>query len=281
MKLPHIFTSWFAVAAIQISVTSAAPQNPANNIEARDVFLWAANFSKAVDSSSAGFGRVHIQYWDLRTTPPSQGVLNNNGPPIPVVNHPILGKALNISLSGPTQNPYPQIQERWEALPPSAFLYFYEGDDYYFRFDFALDTRYPINQRKWNILNQIHQDDKKCCSPPIEFDIISGNLVVQGENGDLGPSASYSRIVTPVKVDTKYKVIYHVKFGSTPEKSLLEVWVNDQPVVPPFHPNTSTIRGGPSYWKGASAYANWTVPPMSVYQNAHRVGPSFASVNSD
>ncbi|KAL8788731.1 MAG: hypothetical protein Q9213_001545 [Squamulea squamosa] len=280
-----ICSGLFALTVNALPATSGTHADAVKSLEVRDVPLWAANYSNAVDSTGAGFGRVQIQYWDL-SVEGKQGELNNNGPPIPVVTHPKLGKALEIHLTArgyPDKSESP-AQERWEALPPKAALYFNEGDDYYFRFDFVLGPNYPINQRKFNVINQIHQADNKCCSPPVEFDIFSGNLVVHGENQDLGPSATYEKILGAVQVDTKYKVVYHVKFGSTPAKSLLEVWLNDQHVVPAFHPNTTTIRGGPSYWKGASLYARWDVAPypqMTVFQNAHRVGSTFASVNNN
>ncbi|KAL8774327.1 MAG: hypothetical protein Q9209_001078 [Squamulea sp. 1 TL-2023] len=231
-----------------LPATSGTHADAGKSLAVLDVPLWGANYFNSVDSTGAGFGRVQIQYWDL-WVPGKQGELNHNEPPIPVFTHPKLGKAFEIHLTArwhPNRPIYP-AHERLEALPPEAAMYFDEGDDYYFRFDFVLGPNYPINQRKFNVINQIHQADPQCCSPPVEFDIISGNLVVHGENEAIGPNATYDKILGAVQVDTEYKVVYHVKFASIPEISLLEVWLNDQHVVPPFNPNTTTVRGGPSY----------------------------------
>ncbi|KAL8853441.1 MAG: hypothetical protein Q9221_001758 [Calogaya cf. arnoldii] len=267
---------WSVIPAVLVTALPPATLNNAGkSLEGRDVPLWAAIFAGARDSKEAGFGRVQIQYWGANN---EQGPLNNNGPPIPVTTHPKLGAALKIHLANRTDAQHPSL-ERWEALPPQQALYFNEGSDVYFRFDFVLDYDYPLNFKKFNVINQIHQADDQCCSPPVEFDIMNGNLVVHGENAALGDSATYDLPLGAVRANEKYKVVYHVKFSSTPAKSLLEVWVNNRHVLPPFSPKTATIRGGLSYWKGASSYAHWSHPAMTVYRNAHRVGTTLASVN--
>lgn len=101
-----------------------------------------------------------------------------------------------------------------------------------------------------------------------------------GEKVSVTPRINYEKILTTVNVDTKYKLIYHVNFSSDPAKSLIEVWLNDQNLLSGFKPPTALLDGGASYWKGATAYCHQEIPPLTIYQNAHRVGATYASVNN-
>ena len=267
-------------AATTLAAPSNQPENAASSLEARDTPLWAANFLNAVDSTSAGFGRIQVQ--SFNETSGRAGRQYNTGPAIPVVTHPKLGKALKITLNGrdTTTSPVTPAQMRWEALPPTNAMYFNEGDDRYFRVDFVLGPDYPVNQpRSFNVINQIHQA-RDCCSPPLEFDISSGRLAVRGEKASVEPRLNYVEELAEVKVDTKYKLVYHVKFSSDAKQSLLEVWLNDENVLSGYQPKTALLDGGASYWKGATAYCHQEVPPLTIFQNAHRVGTTFASVNN-
>ena len=276
MKWNVILSDLFAATALALPGTSHGPKGAASGLQARDVPLWAATFANAVDSTSAGFGRVQVQYYNGTV-----GEVLNNGPPIPVITHSKLGKALKIHLGGydPTTNPLTPAQMRWEAAPGAA-KDCKEGDEYYFRVDFVLGLDFPVDQpRTFNLINQIHQG-KNTGSPPVEFDVSSGRLAVRGENAGL--HTNYVRDLGAMRVDTLYKLVYHVKFSKDPKKSLLEVWLNDRQVLFGFQPPTATmdVDGLSSYWKGATAYCHWTIPPLTVYQNAHRVGRTLASVNT-
>jgi polysaccharide lyase-like protein len=218
--------------------------------------VWAADLSTATDSYGAGFGNVQIQYGD--------GEIENDGPGIPVVDHPLLGRALRISLV--------ENQMRWEAAPGAA-TDCGEGDEYYFRVDFVLDPDFPIEQgNTFCLVNQIHQG-ADTGSPPIEFDIADSRLSVRGD-GD-----AYAEDLGPVAVDTRYKLVYRVRFSEDPASSLLEVWLNDQQLLADFHPPCATMWGGTSYWKGATMYCAADIPPLTVHQNAHRVGTTLESVS--
>ena len=273
MKSNTILSSLLAATTLALPAPFLKSRDTASILEARDTPLWAANFANAVDSTTAGFGRVQVQYYSG-----SVGPVQNNGPPIPVITHPKLGKALRIHLNGsdPNTTPPTPAQMRWEAAPGAA-RDCKEGDNYYFRVDFVLGPDYPINQPKsFNLINQIHQG-ADTGSPPIEFDVYNGRLAAHGENANLG--TTYTKDLGALQLDTKYKLVYHVKFSTVPSQSLLEVWLNDQQVLTNFVPPTATLNGGNSYWKGATAYCHQSVPPLTVYQNAHRVGTTLSSVN--
>ena len=60
-----ILGSLFAATALAMPTTFNDPHNVTQLLEARDVPLWAADFTSAANSAIAGFGRVHIQYYDL------------------------------------------------------------------------------------------------------------------------------------------------------------------------------------------------------------------------
>jgi Polysaccharide lyase len=218
--------------------------------------LWAADLSTAADSYGAGFGNVQIQY--------GGGDIENDGPGIPVVAHPKLGRALKISMA--------DNQERWEAAP-GAGDDCGEGDELYFRVDFVLDPDFPVDQgNSFCLVNQIHHGGNTG-SPPIEFDISSGRISVRGD------STAYVQDLGPAVVDTVYKLVYRVKFSADPANSLLEVWLNDDQVLTGFQVPCATLIDGNSYWKGATMYCDPDIPPLTVYQNAHRVGTTFDSVN--
>jgi hypothetical protein len=240
-----------ASTGLVVAGTGTAVATPARS---RDL-LWAADLSAASDSYDAGFGNVQIQY--------GGDDIENNGPGIPVVDHPLLGRALRISLE--------ENQTRWEA-EPGAGTDCGEGDELYFRVDFVLDPDFPVGQdNPFCLVNQIHQGSNTG-SPPIEFDIVSDRLSVRGD------SDAYAEDLGPVTVDTVYRLVYRVRFSTEPADSLLEVWLNDEQVLAGFAVPCATMRGGNSYWKGATMYCSASIPPLTVYQNAHRVGTTYESV---
>ncbi|KAK2612750.1 hypothetical protein QQS21_001201 [Conoideocrella luteorostrata] len=218
--------------------------------------IWAANFAKARDSKEAGFGNVQIQ--------DGSGPIRNNGPAIPVINHPKLGKSLNISLN--------RDQMRWEAAPGGSNE-LGEGRTTYFRVDFVLGDNFNIGQdNPFCLLNQIHQASNSG-SPPIEFDVHDNALWVRGA------STAYNKKLIPVAHDTVYKLVYGVTTSSSASKSRLNVWVNENQVLRDFAPKNAFRVGGDSYWKGATMYCSVDVDrPLEVYQNAHRVGDSYNDV---
>ncbi|MET7637940.1 heparin lyase I family protein [Streptomyces sp. NPDC005438] len=219
--------------------------------------LWAADLSSASDSYEAGFGNVQIQYED--------GDIENDGPGMPVVEHPLLGRALRISLE--------ERQTRYEARPGAA-QDCGEGEDLYFRVDFVLPPDFPIDQdNPFCLVNQIHQGSDSG-SPPVEFDVFDGNLSVRGD------SDAYAEHLCPVAVDTVYSLVYRVGFSADPDSSLLEVWVNGEKLLSDFRPPCATMNGGNSYWKGATMYCSGSIPPLTVFQNAHRVGTTLESVTA-
>lgn len=141
MKSSIILNGLFATAAFALPGTSRGSEDAVNNLEVRDTPIWAANFApkSVVDSASAGFGRVQIQYYNETLAKP--GTVNNNGPQIPVIQHDKLGgKALRIHLNArdTTTNPVTGAQMRWEAHPPDSAKFYAEGDERYFRVDFVL-----------------------------------------------------------------------------------------------------------------------------------------------
>jgi hypothetical protein len=219
--------------------------------------LWVADLSTATDSYGAGFGNVQIQY--------GSGGIENNGPGIPVVGHPRLGRALKIAMA--------DNQKRWEAAP-GAGTDCGEGDELYFRVDFVLDPDFPVDQdNPFCLVNQIHHGGSTG-SPPIEFDVHDSSLWVRGA------STAYNEELVPITVDTVYKLVYRVVFSADPARSLLEVWVNDEAVLTGFRVPCATMIDGNSYWKGATMYCDPGIPPLTVYQNAHRVGTTLDSVRA-
>ncbi|RAJ68830.1 polysaccharide lyase-like protein [Streptomyces sp. Amel2xB2] len=219
--------------------------------------LWAADLSAAKDSSEAGFGNVQVQY--------GGGDIENDGPPMPVVDHPELGRALKITLE--------ENQERYEAAP-GAGDDCGEGQELFFRVDFALDKDFPVDQENpFCLVNQIHHGGNDG-SPPIEFDVNSGKLSVRGA-GD-----AYTKELGPIAVDTVCKLVYRVRFSADPASSLLEVWLDDKQVLADFQPPCATLIDGNSYWKGATMYCDPSIPPLTVFQNAHRVGTTYESVTA-
>lgn len=239
----------------------------ASSIQTLDVPVWAANFTTATNSTEAGFRRIQYQYANGGVQNYDPGKTPGPDMSIPVVTHPLLGRTLRIHLN--------LGQMRLEAFPggPNSYK---EGDDYYFRVDFVLDPDYPLSQPdSFNLINQVHQASDSG-SPPVEFDVYSGHIKAHGE----GPGgASYTKDLGPIQVNTKYKLVYRVKFSSTAASSLLQVWLNGKEVLPVFQLPVPTLVGGNSYWKGATAYCRATLSPLTVYQNAHRYGKTFASVN--
>ncbi|OZM71747.1 hypothetical protein CFN78_18115 [Amycolatopsis antarctica] len=245
-----------AVGTALIGTGTAAAQPRIAPPSARNL-LWAADLSTADDSYGAGFGNVQIQYGD--------GDIENDGPGMPVVDHPKLGRALRISLE--------ENQTRWEAAP-GAGDDCGEGTELFFRVDFVLDPDFPVDQdNPFCIVNQIHQGSDSG-SPPIEFDIVNGTLSVRGD------SDAYAEELTQVAVDTVYSLVYRVRFSTDPAKSLLEVWVNGEQVLAGFAPPCATMNGGNSYWKGATMYCSASIPPLTVFQNAHRIGTTYESVTA-
>lgn len=245
----------FLALGTTAAVGAAVPQLNVGRTTPREL-LWAADLSTATDSYGAGFGNVQIQYGD--------GEIENDGPGIPVVDHPLLGRALRISLE--------ENQMRWEAAP-GAGDECGEGDELYFRVDFVLDPGFPIDQgNTFCLVNQIHQG-ASTGSPPVEFDIAQSRLSVRGD------SDAYAEDLAPVAVDTLYKLVYRVRFSEDPASSLLEVWLNDTQLLADFQPPCATLWGGTSYWKGATMYCAADIPPLTVYQNAHRVGTTLESVS--
>lgn len=241
-----------AAAAVGAGRATAAPRAVRPDAD----LLWAADLSTASDSYGAGFGNVQIQY--------GGGDIENNGPGMPVVDHPKLGRALQIAME--------DNQERWEAAP-GAGDDCGEGLELFFRVDFALGDDFPVDQgNPFCLINQIH--DGGTGSPPIEFDIVNSTLSVRGA------SDAYTKELCPVAVDTVYKLVYRVGFSADPDSSLLEVWVNDKQTLAGFHPPCATMNDGNSYWKGATMYCDPSIPPLTVFQNNHRVGTTLDSVNA-
>ncbi|KAL9603240.1 MAG: hypothetical protein Q9219_001260 [cf. Caloplaca sp. 3 TL-2023] len=144
MKWDVILGNFLAATATALPSAPHSQEDAASSLEARDVPLWAANFANAVVSNGAGFGRVQFQYYN--DTEKRPGAINNNGPPIPVVPHRILGNALKIHLNGRATSPNGFPEMRWEAFPPTAVNFYKEGDERYFRVDFVLDKDVPISQ---------------------------------------------------------------------------------------------------------------------------------------
>lgn len=249
----------YGAAAIALGGTFAgayAATAQAGPDRAEDL-LWAADLSAAKDSGEAGFGNVQVQY--------GGGEIENDGPPMPVVDHPKLGRALKITLE--------ENQQRYEAAP-GAGDDCGEGLELFFRVDFALDKDFPVDQENsFCLVNQIHHGGDGG-SPPIEFDVNSGKLSVRGD-GD-----AYTKELGPVAVDTVYKLVYRVRFSADPAASLLEVWLDDKQVLAEFRPPCATLIDGNSYWKGATMYCDPSIPPLTVFQNAHRVGKTYASVTA-
>ena len=60
---------------------------------------------------------------------------------------------------------------------------------------------------------------------------------------------------------------------------MIDVWLDKTKVLKHFRPPCGLINGGPSDWKGASMYCSPDIPPLTVYQNKHRIGTSYAAVN--
>lgn len=219
--------------------------------------IWAADFSTARDSAAAGFGNVQTQ---------SDGQdIRNDGPAMPVVDHPTLGRALRIALE--------KGQTRYEAAPGGGEEC-KEGEEYFFRVDFVLDPDFPVGQpNPFCVVNQVHQGSGSG-SPPIEFDVSDNRLSVRGA------STAYAKDLGPVAVDTVYRLVYRVVFSAEPNRSVLEVWVDGRKALSGFRTPCPTIDGGESYWKGATMYCQGDIPPLTVYQNAHRVGRTYESVAS-
>lgn len=138
MKWNVISSGFFAATTLAVPTVSRS-EKISNHLAARDAPLWAANFTNAADSNGAGFGRVQFQYYNDSLLPqPGPGTIDNNGPPIPVVTHPELGRALRIHLNGRSPGTVgPEM--RWEAQPPKSVMYYKEGEERYFRVDFVLD----------------------------------------------------------------------------------------------------------------------------------------------
>lgn len=217
--------------------------------------LWAADLSTASDSYGAGFGNVQVQY--------GGGEIENDGPGMPVVEHPKLGRALEIALE--------ENQSRWEAAP-GAGDGIGEGDVLFFRVDFVLDPNFPVDQGDpFCAVNQVHQGSSSG-SPPLELDIANGALYARGA------SDAYNEELSPVVVDTVYKLVYGVAFSAEEGGSVLNVWLNDKQVLTEFAVPCPMIDGGDSYWKGATMYCSSDIPPLTVYQNAHRVGTTYEAV---
>lgn len=241
-----------AVAAVGSGIPALAAD--------RGRLIWAADFRTAKNSDEAGFG-------DVQTQVGGQDILDQQ-PPIPVVDKSPLGRALKLQLA--------KNGERLEAEPgrgDGVGQNLQEGDEVYIRLNFALDANFPLHQTNpFCLINQIHQGSNEG-SPPIEFDVHNGALWIRGN------SDAYNHPLMRIGVNSGFRLCYRVKFSATPYKSLIEVWVDREKVLHRFRPPIGLINGGPSYWKGATIYCDPSISPVTVYQNNHRIGTSYASVN--
>jgi hypothetical protein len=251
-------TAGAATAASVATAASAAALGAGLPAVAADrgKLLWAADFSNATNSDEAAFG-------DVQTQVGGEGILDNQAP-IPVVTHPVLGRALKLHLA--------ENGERLEAEPGGG-QNLKEGDELYFRLNFALGDDFPIHQTNpFCLINQIHQGSN-VGSPPIEFDVHNGALWIRGN------SDAYNHELMRINVGHGHRLVYRVKFSATPKKSIIEVWIDGKKVLGHFRPPCALINDGVSYWKGATMYCDPSIPPLTVYQNNHRLGTTYASVN--
>ena len=237
---------------------------------------WAADFSPQVQNSKmAGFRYVQVQTQGAVTHTTLDHMHLTNAIDAPAS----LGRCLALHLC--------PDDKRIEALPRAAD--FLDGDVCWFRLDFVLGSDWDFAPAWGPLINQIHQSTGSG-SPPIQFEARTRNgqhqLYLSGGQGpdyckELGgdPTDPTSTDPFPLTIGVKYKLVYGVHFSTASSTSTIEVWIDDQLRLTPYTIPLPTVdSAGPSYWKGATFY---TGPGEggTVWQNAHRMGPTRASVS--
>jgi hypothetical protein len=235
------------------------------------VARWAADLDQP-DSVRAGFTA------NPRNRELGDGVFDNPTLPWPLPTEPAPGgppgRTLRFTL--------PDQAVRLEVEPNHKT--FSDGDDAWFGFSFFLDPAFPLSARAFQVIEQLHAAPPHG-SPPVSFQAAKGGLLLDGGWGKPGAADpaqfSYQRRLADLVVGRWYDVVYHVHFSLTPQASVVDVWLDQRPVLLGFHPPGATVYPAEpdddhvGTYRKEGLYHSASIPGGTLFMAGQRLGVSF------
>lgn len=197
--------------------------------------LWQADFTKG-DVLAAGFGSTP---WNTETGP-------SWPPPIGTYAG---RKAIKFQLGSGGK--------RIEVQPPDAVNSFPSTGDKYFRFEFYLESDFPLSAQSWHVIWQLHGNDTT--SPKLDLEAHKGGLTIADNTA-----------LVPLSKQVWYKVVVHADFTN----GRMSTWLNDLLV----HDNISTGKSNPNYYLKCGSYQDTAIGAGTLYQTNHKLGTTYNSV---
>lgn len=264
-KPPEETTAVSVSDARSTSSTRSATALPAGQIEGK--LLWAADLSKGIvgggfkansdwqqqGPDGASRDRKHTMHWPQR-------IVTIEG-----------RQAIEFTL--------PEAGLRNELLPNHPTHP--NGDDKYFGMSFYLGPDYPLQSKSgWQIIWQLH-GAPNTGSPPVALEAAENGLYINGGWGRPGATPAgryhYEQRLMDLQKERWYDVVVHVRFDDQPGHGVVDVWVDDRPVLTGFVPPCGTnYPGGNSYLKNG-IYRGKGMPACVLYQCGHRLATGYGA----
>lgn len=161
---------------------------------------------------------------------------------------------------------------------------FFEGDDYWFKWDVQIDSNVPLNTSNWQVIGQFKNDGVG--SPPLSLNIANGIWEFGGGYGWPGtdnPTEPKNQVqqVGAAVANTWETFLFHIFFSSDPTRGMVNMWRNGTQVITNWKPIGGTLYPNhPSYLKvGYYRSTSITGSTGSVYFDNIRWGTSREAVD--
>jgi Polysaccharide lyase len=176
--------------------------------------------------------------------------------------------------------------ERYEVEPNHR--HFADGDDAWFGFAFYLTGAFPLADKGWQVIWQLH-GEPTTGSPPVSFLAQRNKMWIDGGWGRPGAQPpdkyAYQFELMPITTGVWYSCVCHVVFNSTPNQGAVSLWVNGDNRLCCYAPLCGTNytfadgTAGQAYLKNG-VYRAPTVPGGgSIYFAAQSLGTGYGAVD--
>jgi len=149
------------------------------------------------------------------------------------------------------------------------------------RFDSSYD--YEVGSGTWNIFTQWHDGADRGCSPPMFFDVSAGRLRMGARGGVADYSGGHCTAPTstkwdlgPLAKDHWYHFLFHVRWSSSANTGFVELWLDNQPIVP--RTSVATLYAGDNVYFKQGLYRSESVKTATLYHDGTRFGLTRGSV---
>jgi hypothetical protein len=167
------------------------------------------------------------------------------GPPPKVVQDPVRSGryAVELALNGATASDEGICCGSRNEIEPK-FRDMVAGDDLWFAFSTYLDAKFPTYHSDFQAIVQFKQNFDG--SPPLEMDVEEGEFSIEGGYGHPGGPLEFHKSVGRADTGRWIDWILHVQFSPDPTVGYVEVWRDDQLVLPRFAPPGGTMYVRPA-----------------------------------